>query len=125
MILASIGSVVAVVAAAHYLNTIATEQVPESVAPHSAAFALGAGLSLAGAVLSPGILSALIAAVGLSTGGLMLYLMRIRKLPDGELIAKVGAPMPPVQALDEHGAPFDLSSLKGKRILFKFFRGSW
>lgn len=125
LLVTSLGTTIALVAAVRYLNTIATEQVPESTSGYSAAFALGTGLAFAGAVLNPGITAALIAAVGMSTGGLMLYLLSIRKLPDGELVASVGNPMPPVQALDETGAPFDLTSLAGKRVMLKFFRGSW
>ena len=65
------------------------------------------------------------ALTGAGTAGLMLSLLGLRRLPDGALIARVGAPMPPASALDERGRPFELASLRGQRVLFKFFRGSW
>jgi len=117
------GLVLAVTTA--YLNSIATERIPESVAPFQATLIAGMALSIGGAAMAPGVASLIAAATGVSTGGLMLYLMRIRKLPDGALIATVGAPMPPVVALDERGEGFDLASLLGRRVMVKFFRGSW
>ncbi len=41
------------------------------------------------------------------------------------LTATVGVPMPPLRALDEQGRDFDLQTLLGRRVMVKFFRGSW
>lgn len=108
-----------------YFLTINKEKVPGPVGPFAAVVAYGLALSVAGLVLQFGIATVLMAAWNLMIGGLILYLLSIRKLPDGELIVSVGDAMPPLTALDANGAPFDLASLRGKRVLFKFFRGHW
>ncbi|MCA9617961.1 MAG: hypothetical protein KC731_03005 [Myxococcales bacterium] len=48
-----------------------------------------------------------------------------RKVPAGELQVRVGAPMIDFETVDHTGQPFATSSLRGQRVLLKFFRGSW
>ena len=38
---------------------------------------------------------------------------------------KVGDTIPAFSGVDDQGTPFNSSSLAGKRVLIKFFRGHW
>ncbi len=109
----------------HYFLTINREDVPEDIRPHAWVLAVGVVLSLVAIILNPGGMEWTLGVMSISFGGLLLYLLSLRRLPDGALIARVGEPMPELAAVDHAGNPFDLGDLKGKRVLFKFFRGSW
>ena len=62
-------------------------------------------------------------AVGL--GLLLVYLVSTgAQKVSGEMI-NVGDALPAFTALDENGESFDSSSLAGKPVLLKFFRGHW
>ena len=62
-------------------------------------------------------------AVGL--GLLLVYLVSTgAQKVSGEMI-NVGDALPAFTALDEQGESFDSSSLAGKPVLLKFFRGHW
>ena len=79
-----------------------------------ASFAVGVGLAgglLAGATL---VVGALWIALGALAG-------QSRQAP----AVTVGAPAPDFTAPDHEGQPFRLSSLRGRPVLLKFFRGHW
>ena len=48
-----------------------------------------------------------------------------RKTPLGKLQVKVGAPMLAFESVDSSGNTVDSDDWRGRRILLKFFRGSW
>jgi len=108
-----------------YFLTIDRERVPADVRPFQAVLVVGLALGLGGIAAQPGLLPGALFAVTGGMGAFLLYLLGIRKLPDGALTATVGAPMPPLRALDEQGRDFDLQTLLGRRVMVKFFRGSW
>jgi hypothetical protein len=108
-----------------YFLTISVEKVPVSVTPFTGVLVLGMLASLAGVALDPGLLPGGLAAVTVGMGGFVLYLLPLRKLPDGALIAQLGAPMPELIAIDQDGQSVDFADLKGQRVMLKFFRGSW
>ena len=125
MTLALIGFAIVNVAMVHYMLTIAKETVPEDVRPLAAAETIGMTLAMAGAIMNPSVGTIIIGLMSLMLGGLILFLLRIRRLPDGELVVSVGDAMAPLAAPDQDGNLVDLSTLQGKRLLVKFFRGSW
>lgn len=125
MIFAIVGFVIIMVASVQYLLTIANETVPESPAPLAISELVGLAFGVVGIVVEPSGLTIGLFAMAAPMAGLLLYFLSIRKLPDGELIASVDAPMPALVATDHQGKPFDLNDLRGHRVLFKFFRGSW
>lgn len=108
-----------------YFLTINREEVPENILPHQVVLALGVVLAILGLALAPGALTSILGALSISTGGLILFLLSQRRLPDGNLIAEVGEPMPALAAPDQDGASWDLSAHRGQRLMIKFFRGSW
>ena len=48
-----------------------------------------------------------------------------RKTPLGKLQVEVGAPMLAFESVDSSGNTVDSDDWRGRRILLKFFRGSW
>lgn len=125
VVLASLSLAITVTAMVWLFGSIHFERVPEWVLPFQVA--LVAGLVGAGwaAVSGP---SPAVLGMGMATlvtGGLLLFLLGIRKTPAGQRTAEVGVPMPPLAALDERGRDFDLQTLLGRRVMVKFFRGSW
>ncbi|MFT5679268.1 MAG: hypothetical protein ACI8RZ_000172 [Myxococcota bacterium] len=108
-----------------YFQVINREKVPVSIGPFSGAILTGMVLSAVGFALDPGGLTGGLMAVTLFMGGFILWLLTQRKVPDGNLIVSTGQPMPLLAATTDTGAAFDLASLKGRRVMVKFFRGSW
>ncbi|NOY27684.1 MAG: hypothetical protein GXP62_17605 [Oligoflexia bacterium] len=108
-----------------YFLVINREKVPVSVGPFAGAILCGMALSIAALVLGPSWTTGVMGAINLGLGSGILWLLTLRKLPNGHLIATVGQPMPPLSATDDTGAVFDLAGLKGRRLMVKFFRGSW
>lgn len=108
-----------------YFLTIHAERVPVGVGPYGAVLVLGALAGVGAIALDPGSVTGALFLLSGGTAMGMLYLVSLRKLPDGSLTARVGEPMPAFEAIDGHGQPFDLRSLKGRRLMVKFFRGSW
>ena len=125
LILAVIGFVIVNAAMTHYFMTIAREAVPEDVRPHSAVLVVGAVISVAAIGLSPSSTTITLGALSVAFAAFLLWLFGQRRLPDGELIARVGEPMPKLEALDQDGQLVRLSDLEGRRVMLKFFRGFW
>lgn len=125
LILAALGLGLVLLTTTLYFLTINKEKVPSARAPTAAGLVLGMVVSGAGLALGPGWAAGTMFALAASVGGLLVYLLSIAKLPDGSLVATLGEPMPPLQAVDHDGNPFKLGDLRGRRIMVKFFRGSW
>jgi hypothetical protein len=106
-------------------GAINQEKVTDSVGPFQGVFGLGMLGAAISAVSEPGFVSLALAPMTLGLGAFLLYLLSIRKVPDGQLIAVVGERMPPVMALDAAGHDFDLKEKLGRRVMVKFFRGEW
>lgn len=124
-ILALAGLVVVLGAMTHYFATIAQERVPRDLRPHGAVIAIGGALGAIAIVMAPAPGTIVLGILAVSFAAFLLWLFGQRRLPDGKLVVGVGDPMPEVQALDSGGRPFRLEDLQGRRVLFKFFRGSW
>jgi hypothetical protein len=108
-----------------YFLTINKEKVPRSVAPYGGVLVVGGLAGVASLVLDPGVATGALFTLSGGMGVGLLYLLSLRTLPDGALTAQVGRPMPAFEAIDGQGQPFDLQSMKGRRLMVKVFRGSW
>ncbi|MFT4627173.1 MAG: hypothetical protein ACI8PZ_005854 [Myxococcota bacterium] len=108
-----------------YLAVINAEKVPVAVGPIAAAILAGLTLTVAAMALEPSAAIGTLLSLDLAVGGLILWLLTLRKMPAGQLTAVVGQPMPELATTDHTGAPFDLANLKRQRVMVKFFRGSW
>lgn len=58
-------------------------------------------------------------------GLLFVWLYLQRRVPAAEIQVKTGEPMLPFSLQDDSGADVHSDSLRGKRMLLKFFRGGW
>lgn len=125
IVLAVVGFGIVFGAMTQYFLTINQERVPTEVRPHVIVLSVGSALSAVAVALSPTWAVILLGVFSVSVGALLLYILSIRRLPLGALTAVVGEPMPEFAAPDQDGAPFSLKSLRGQRVMVKFFRGSW
>ena len=122
-ILVALGIVVGTVAA--YWPQVKALRVPLRPVGYQALMVLGILLALMGLVKEPGLLSGMAAALAILAGGSFLFVTLTSRLPDKLPSAAVGQPAPNFSARDADGKNFTLSSLKGKTVLLKFFRGYW
>lgn len=110
----------------HYLAAIPREKVPVDPRGHLMVMYGGMALGIAGAAMSMGSpLAVALGGMSVGLGAFFRYLLAQAPVPDGRLVVSVGDALPAFTALDEHGHPFASERLAGKRLLFKFFRGSW
>ena len=109
----------------YYFTTISREKVPVDPTRYNVTIALGVVVGLAGILLAPAATTGILGGVAVGLGGFFLWLMSMRHLPDGELVARLGEPLPALEAPDQDGDLVRLSDLKGQRVMLKLFRGSW
>ena len=131
-LLAVVGGALAVMTSwVAYMATVPSGRVPARPTGHMIAQGSGTIAVIVGIAqaLPAGFDATLIAlSVGslpLVMGPLFFFLLSQRKTPIGKLTVKVGDPLPAFAAVDDHGEPFASESLRGKRVLLKFFRGQW
>lgn len=114
-----------------YLATVPRGTVPVVPTRHMIAegvgllLAIGALTQLGGASLSVVIAIGLMTTVSVTGGSLFFFLLTQRKTPIGDITIAVGDTLPRFTATDHEGAAFDSESLRGERVLLKFFRGHW
>jgi hypothetical protein len=125
MLIALTGLLLTHAAIIWYFMVINREKVPVDVRPFAAVILTGMALTAVGLALDPGAPAGVMFGITAAMGGFILWLLTQRRLPDGALIASVGQPMPPLSATTDTGVAFDLAALKGRRVMVKFFRGSW
>ena len=123
-ILSIVGLLIVSGAWLHYLALIPKEKVPKHPNGHKAMMGLGAVVSILGAPALPYVGAALMV-VSVILAFFFVYLLREAPLPKGELGVSVGDPLLPFEAQLADGSLFSSESLKGRRLLFKFFRGHW
>ncbi|HEU4431541.1 MAG TPA: hypothetical protein VFT98_22460 [Myxococcota bacterium] len=92
---------------------------------HELAWAAALGLGIAAFALGPGWLGGIAAGAGAASGGIMLLLRSRSAQARNAAAVGVGGRILDFTAPDENGAAFTLSSLAGKPLLLKFFRGHW
>ena len=82
---------------------------------------IAVALTSGGGVLAP----ALAGGMAVMMPTLFGYLYSQRATPAGNLTVKVGDTLRPFTALTPEGVRFESTSLRGQRVLLKFFRGHW
>ena len=125
LFLALSGFIIVVGAAIQYFMTIAKETVPAEVQVHVLLFGGGTLIALMGALLAPNAVTITLAIFAAAIGIFLLWLLVQRRVPDGELIVGIGDLMPALVAPNQDVELVDIADLRGQRIMFKFFRGSW
>lgn len=67
----------------------------------------------------------ILAFISIFMGTFFLWVLTQRKTPIGNIKVRVGDTLIPFEAKTSDGSDFTLADFKGKRILFKFYRGAW
>jgi len=109
----------------HYARAVRAVRVPKRPRAHQAGIGLAAVLAAGALAHGPGLVGGALAVLVLVPAALFLFLTTQSGLPPGRLAVAVGAPAIDFEATDSEGRAFALSSLRGQRILLKFFRGHW
>ena len=87
--------------------------------------ASGAVLAIVALTREPGVVGGVVAGVVLVVAAAFFGLLALAGQSEQEPAIRVGEPFLDFTAPDHNGEPFTLSSLAGKPILMKFFRGHW
>jgi len=110
---------------AAWMRHINQVSVPRDRRGYLAACAGGVALGIAAFVAGAGIVGGVGAALGILAGGTFAGLRAQSRQGDQKPAVTVGGPILDFAAPDDSGQAFELSSLRGKPILLKFFRGHW
>jgi hypothetical protein len=108
-----------------WFRRMARVEIPRNRAGFVLASLVGAGLGVVALVQGAGWLGGVPAALAILGGAFFSFTVSISRQKLGDEAIQVGARLPEVSAPDEHGASFALSSLAGRPLLLKFFRGHW
>ncbi len=106
-----------------YLRLIPGERVPDRPVVHQAL--MGASLLFGAVGLVAGGGEAIIGVAAMILSAYFFFLIANALLPPGEITVSVGDRLPDFAALDDDGAPVESQSWRGRRVLLKFYRGSW
>ena len=82
-------------------------------------------LAVGGLVTGSGAWVVILSSISMVLGGLFLSLVLISGQKGGSGNLQLGSPLLSFSAPDQLGDTFDSSSLDGRPILLKFFRGHW
>lgn len=120
-----IGLAVVLATGFRWFQLIQKVAIPRSRIGFHFAFGGGALLGLLGAISGTGWLNTIVGGIAAVAGSAM-PLLRLQSSQKSEApTLSVGEEVLAFTALDEHGVDFDLTSLRGKPYLLKFFRGHW
>lgn len=115
---------------AHYIATIPRDSVPRK--PVVMFITQSAGLILGSASLGLGVRAGAVPGGAVAVAGFAIFmglfffvLYSQRKTPLGKIQVEVGAPMLAFESVDSDGSTVDSNDWRGRKILLKFFRGSW
>jgi len=99
--------------------------LPENRAGFVGSMAVGVGLGIAGLTLGSGLAGGIFATLAILLGGLFVFTWLISAQKGGSGNLQIGSPLLAFSAPDHLGNNFDSSTLDGRPILLKFFRGHW
>jgi hypothetical protein len=113
------------VSGVRWFRVAAAVRLPEDRSRFVGAWLGGVGLGIAALLAGAGGIVAGAAVLAILGGGFLLFTVAISRQRVGPEAVVVGAKLPQFRATDEHGQAFELSTLSGRPILMKFFRGHW
>jgi hypothetical protein len=100
-------------------------RLPRNRAGFVAAWLGGAVLGVTALAQGAGWLGGVAAVLALLVGGFLTFTVAISRQRVGVDAIQLGAKLPDFSALDDQGKRFAISSVAGRPILLKFFRGHW
>ncbi len=108
-----------------WFRKIQTVQIPENRGVFVATWAISGLLGVTALVQGVGWIGGIPAGIAAVCGILFSVLFFISPQKVGSDAIQVGARLPAFSAPDEHGETFESTSIAGKPVLLKFFRGHW
>lgn len=108
-----------------YARKIKALRVPRRPLAHQLLAGTGAAVAVFTLTRPLDVIGFLLAAVALIAGIRFIYTTLSSRLPGKQIAVRRGQPALNFTALNGHSEPFTLSSLSGRPILIKFFRGHW
>ncbi len=123
--LAFLALAIVVGSAALWFRRMYQVRIPRNRTPFLAVWLFGAALAVIALFQGTGWIGGTAAVLAICFGACVAFTMAISRQITAADAIKVGAPLPAVLAPDENGETFELSSLAGKPVLLKFFRGHW
>ena len=108
-----------------WMRRINQVRIPRDRRAFTAACGGGAVLGIAAFVAGTGIVGGIAAVLGILAGGMFVGLRALSRQDAPTPAIAVGGAILDFSALDDSGQVFELSSLRGKPLLLKFFRGHW
>ena len=99
--------------------------LPENRTGFVASMLIGSGLAISSLFMGAGLAGGVLAALSILLGAFFLFTVSISEQKGGSGELQPGSPLPAFSAPDHQGNTFDSSSLDGRPILLKFFRGHW
>jgi hypothetical protein len=118
-------ALVSVGAWAAWMRLVNQVRVPRDRSMFVAICAGGAALGVVALVAGAGVVGTIAAITGILAGGSFVGLRALSRQDDMTPAVAVGGALLDFSAPDDSGQPFELSSLGGKPLLLKFFRGHW
>ena len=114
----------------HYIATIPRDTVPRTplvmfITQAAGIFFASASLVLGNRADSLPVAVMIIAGLAIFMALFFFILFSQRNTPLGKIQVKVGSPMLGFESLDSAGISVASDDWRGRRILFKFFRGFW
>ncbi|MEE3331957.1 MAG: hypothetical protein VX246_13910 [Myxococcota bacterium] len=123
--LACVALVIAVSAVALFARLVKHVKVDEQRWIVNSLLVGAAALAVLALTGEPGVLGGILAGFVLALSTVFFGLLALSGQSKQQPVIRVGAPIVDFTAPDHTGEPFTLSSLNGKPILMKFFRGHW
>jgi len=124
-ILGLVAFAIAVATVALWSRQIDQVAIPENRAFFVAVFLAAAALGITAFVAGTRWFGGLAAVVAIFLCSLLLLTVAISRQEVAAEAIQVGDVIPHFTSVDEHGQPFDSSSLQGHILLIKFFRAHW
>ncbi len=108
-----------------WFRKIQAVQIPENRGAFVASWAIAGLLGVTALVQGVGWIGGIPAGISAFAGIFFTVLFFISPQKVGSDAIQVGATLPAFNAPDENGETFESTSLAGKPVLLKFFRGHW
>ncbi len=123
--LALLGLAIVVGSAALWFRRMYQVRIPRNRTPFIVVWLSGGALGLIALFQGTGWIGGTAAVLAIGFAAFVMFTVSISRQILAEGAIRVGARLPAVLAPDENGESFELSSLAGRPVLLKFFRGHW
>lgn len=108
-----------------WFRLISAVALPKNRGLFIASMLAGVACAIAALLQSPGVVGVIFSSLAILLGGFFVIFWAISAQKGGTGALQLGEPLLHFSAPDQLGNAFDSSTLDGRPILLKFFRGHW